>query len=56
MGTDEKELPTEVSESGYPIEIYTDERIAEFLAEDKLTPAQRRRLEEKLRQPRKSES
>jgi len=32
------------------IEIYTDERIREFLAEDKLTPEQKKRLEEKLKE------
>jgi len=41
---------TEVSDSGFPIEIYTEERIEEFLAEDKMTPEQRKRLEEKLKE------
>jgi hypothetical protein len=56
MNTDEEKTPTELSDDGHPIEIYTDERIAEFLAEDKLTPEQKQRLEEKLRQPKKPES
>ena len=56
MHTDDERLPVEESDEGYPIEISTDERIAEFLAEDRLTPALRRLLEEKLRQPKKSES
>jgi len=50
MSTDEKEPMTEDSDSGYPIEIYTDERIREFLAEDELTPEQKKRLEEKLKE------
>ncbi len=56
MSTNEGKTPTELSDDGYPIEIYTDERIAEFLSEDKLTPEQKQRLEEKLRQPKQPES
>jgi hypothetical protein len=56
MSTDEKETTTETSDSELPIEIYTDERIAEFLAEDELTPQQKKRLEEKLRQPKRRKS
>lgn len=51
MNTEMEKLPTEETEDGYPIEIYTDERIEEFLAEDKLTAEQKKKLEEKLRQP-----
>ena len=51
MNTKENETTFEISEDGYPIEIYTDERIEEFLAEDKLTPEQRKRIDEKLTQP-----
>jgi hypothetical protein len=56
MESDDEKPPTDLSDDGYPIEIYTDERIAEFLAEDKLTPEQRNKLEEKLRQPKRRES
>ena len=56
MDTDENDLTTEISDDGYLIEIYTDERIREFLAEDKLTTEQKRRLEEKLKQPRNRKS
>ena len=56
MSTDEKEKTTETLDSDFPIELYTDERIAEFLAEDKLTAEQKRRLEEKLRQPKRTEA
>jgi len=56
MNSDDENLPTELSDDGYPIEIYTDERIREFLAQDKLTTEQKRRLEEKLRQPRNRKS
>ena len=56
MDTDDNDLTTEISDDGYPIEIYTDERIREFLAEDKLTTEQKRRLEEKLKQPRNRKS
>lgn len=52
MDTDNSELTTEISDDGYPIEIYSDERIREFLAEDKLTSEQKKHIEEKLRQPR----
>ena len=31
----------------YPVEIYSDERIAEFMAEDRLTPAEERKLRAK---------
>ena len=51
METNKKGLPTEDAGDGYPIEIYTDERIEEFLAEDRLTPEQKKRLEEKLGRP-----
>lgn len=51
METNNKESPSEDTGDGYPIEIYTDERIEEFLAEDRLTPEQKRRLEEKLKSP-----
>ena len=49
MDNDEEERLTEIADDGYPIEIYTDERIAEFLAENTLTPEERKQLEEKLR-------
>ncbi len=52
MSTDDNGNRTEYSDAGYPIEIYTDERIEEFLAEDKLTPEQKKQIEEKLKQPR----
>ena len=55
MDSDEEKTTTEPSDDGYPIEIYTDERIAEFLAEDKLTAEQKKRLEEKLNQPNQKE-
>ncbi len=51
MSTDENETTIETPESDYPIEIYTDERIAEFLAENTLTAEDKKKLEEKLRQP-----
>ncbi len=56
MDSKRKKLPTEITGDGYPIEIYTDERIAEFLAEDKLTAEQKKKLEEKLRQPKRRKS
>lgn len=56
MEPDEEKLPTEFTDDGYPIEIYTDERIAEFLAEDTLTAEQKKKLEEKLRQAKRRES
>ena len=31
----------------YPVEIYSDERIAEFMAEDRLTPAEEKKLRAK---------
>ena len=52
MDSDENETLIEVTEAGYPIEIYTDERIAEFLAEDQMTPEQKKKIQEKLRQSR----
>ena len=52
MSTDDKGKRTEYPDAGFPIEIYTDDRIEEFLAEDKLTPEQKKQIEEKLRQPR----
>ena len=48
METNKKEPPSEDAGDGYPIEIYTDERIRDFLAEDELTPEEKKRLEEKL--------
>ncbi len=53
METDKKNSPTEESDEGFPIEIYTDERIEEFLVEDKLTPEQKKRIDEKLTQPKR---
>ena len=50
MDTENDKKEIEISEEGYPIEIYTDERIREFLAEDELTPEQKKRLEEKLKE------
>jgi len=50
METNKKEPPSEDAGDGYPIEIYTDERIRDFLAEDELTPEERKRLEEKLKE------
>ena len=49
MTTKENDPPFEISEDGYPIEIYTDERIEEFLAESKLTAEEKKRLEKKLK-------
>ena len=34
----------------YPIEIYSDERVAEFMKEDRMTPKERERLEKKLKE------
>jgi hypothetical protein len=51
MNTEKEKPPTEETDDGYLIEIYTDERIEEFLAENKLTPEQKNQIEEKLRQP-----
>ena len=56
METNKKEPPSEDAGDGYPIEIYTDERIREFLAEDELTPEQKKRLEEKLKESKKLNS
>jgi len=53
MDADNNKQEIETSEEGYPIEIYTDERIREFLAEDELTPEQKKRLEEKLKESKK---
>ena len=50
MGNDANDPTIEMPESGYPIEIYTDERIREFLAEDELTPEQKKRIDEKLKE------
>jgi hypothetical protein len=50
METNIKEPPSEDAGDGYPIEIFTDERIRDFLAEDELTPEQKKRLEEKLKE------
>jgi len=48
MDKDDNKQVTETSDEGYPIEIYTDQRIREFLNEDKLTPEEKKRLEERL--------
>ena len=56
MDADNNKQEIETSEEGYPIEIYTDERIAEFLAEDELTAEQKKQLEDKLRQPKRKET
>jgi len=56
MDTDDNASIFETSDDGYPIEIYTDERIREFLAEDKLTPEQKNRLEEFLAKSEKPKS
>jgi hypothetical protein len=56
MKTEKEKLPTEETDNGYPIEIYTDERIEEFLAENKLTAEEKKRIEEKLRQPKSRDS
>jgi len=56
MDSDDEKLPTELTDDGYLIEIYTDDRIAEFLAENKLTAEQKKWLEEKLRQPKPKNS
>jgi len=50
METNIKETPSEDAGDGYPIEIYADERIRDFLAEDELTPEEIKRLEEKLKE------
>ena len=55
MCKDDKETAIEILDSDDPIEIYTDERIAEFLAEDKLTAEQKERLAKKLKQPNRTE-
>ncbi|HSO22065.1 MAG TPA: hypothetical protein VLT81_04105 [Chondromyces sp.] len=56
MDSKNEPLPVERTEDGYLIEIYTDERIAEFLAEGKLTAAEKKRVEEKLKQPKQRDS
>ena len=56
MDADNNKQEIETSEEGYPIEIYKDERIREFLAEDELTPEQKKRLEEKLKESKKLNS
>lgn len=56
MDSDDDKLPTELTDDGHLIEIYTDERIAEFLAENKLTAEQKKMLEEKLGQPKRRNS
>jgi AbrB family looped-hinge helix DNA binding protein len=33
----------------YPIEIYSDARVAEFMEEDRMTPEERARLQKKLK-------
>lgn len=33
----------------YPIEIYSDTRVAEFMEEDRMTPEERERLQKKLK-------
>jgi AbrB family looped-hinge helix DNA binding protein len=33
----------------YPIEIYSDARVAEFMEEDRMTPEERERLQKKLK-------
>ncbi len=50
METNKKEPPSEDAGDGYPIEIYADEQIRDFLAEDELTPEEKKRLEEKLKE------
>jgi len=50
MDTDDNEPMTEISDDGYAIEIYTDDRIREFLSEDKLTPELKERIEETLKE------
>jgi hypothetical protein len=56
MDSDDEKLPTELTDDGYPIEINTAERITEFLAENKLTAEQKKKLEEKLRRPKRRDS
>jgi AbrB family looped-hinge helix DNA binding protein len=36
----------------YPIEIYGEKRVKEFLAEDRVTPEERRRVKRRIRQAR----
>ena len=56
MDTDDNGSVTEIPDGGHPIETYRDERIHEFLAEDKLTPEEKRRLEEKHTKSKKLKS
>ena len=50
MGTDDIVPMTEISDEGYLVEIYSDERIREFLAEDGLTPELKKRIKGKLKE------
>jgi len=50
MSAKKEKQVTEYTDEGFLIEIYTDERIREFLAEDELTLEQKKRLEEKLKE------
>ena len=36
----------------YPIEIYSEKRINEFLVEDRMTPQEKRRVKRRIRSPR----
>ncbi len=36
----------------YPIEIYSEKRVNEFLAEDRITPEEQRRVKRRIRSPR----
>ena len=36
----------------YPIEIYSEKRINEFLGEDRMTPQEKRRVRRRIRSPR----
>ena len=56
MGTDDNDATREYSDVGFPIEIYTDDRIREFLAEDELTSEQRKHLEDILKESKKQPS
>jgi hypothetical protein len=50
MDKDDNKPMIETSDEGHPIEIYTDERIREFFAEDQMTPEEKKRIEEKLKE------
>ena len=50
MVSDNNNQEIEISKEGNQIEIYTAERINEFLAEDELTPEEEKRLEERLKE------